>query len=196
VKSRRPAIFLGGLALLAGGAVLHSLKSRPGARVTEADLPAVVGGYRTLAADCFWLQTNLAWENGDAAKVRGLIDFTVTADPQAPYFWLNGARILAYDLPAWQRALDPQAPGAVQQRCRATAANEALVLLERGLKWHGRSAALHLEMANICLYALGDRQRAAEYYRRASEQADAPDYAVRICARLEAEEKAGMTLTR
>ena len=91
---------------------------------------------------------------------------------------------------------DDLAPLAVQAAWRAKGASEALLWLERGQRWHGQSAVLHLEMANICLYALGDRHRAAEYFRLASEQSDAPDFAARIYARLHEEEAAGMTLTR
>lgn len=187
---------LGGLVLLAGGAVLHPIKAGAKAHASERELPAAVGGYRTFAADCCWLKTNLAWETRDPEMVRRLIDFTVTADPRAPYFWLNGARILAYDFPAWQCAGEGGAPLIVQARWRMAGADEALRLLERGQRWHGKSAVLHLEMANICLYALGDRHRAAEFYRLASEQSDAPDYAARIYTRLHEEEIAGITLTR
>jgi len=187
---------VGGLALMAGGTALHQLKGDGSEPVQERDLPVMLGGYRTFTADCVWLHTNLAWEQKDPVRVRRLIDFAVRADPQAPYFWLNGARMLAYDLPVWRYELDRGAPLVVQESWRTTGANEALNLLARGQQWHGNSAALHLEMANICLYALGDRHRAAEYYRVASEQDDAPDYAARIYARLHAEETAGMPLTR
>lgn len=196
MKSSTRAVLFGGLVLLTGGVALHPIKGRCKPGVAERSRPVAEGGYRTFAADCFWLKTNLAWETRDPARVRRLIDFTVMADPQAPYFWLNGARILAYDFPAWQCAGEDKAPLALRARWRMLGADEALRLLERGQHWHGHSAALHLEMANICLYALGDRHRAAECYRVASEQSDAPDYAARIYTRLHEEEIAGMTLTR
>ncbi len=193
MKSRRNTVFIGGLVLLVGGAALHPVKDGVKPLVVEHASPAKAGGYRTLAADCLWLKTNLAWETKDPVRVRRLIDFTVLADPEAPYFWLNGARILAYDFPVWQCEQEYQAPLAVQNHWRVAGADEALRLLERGQQWHGKSAALYLEMANICLYALGDRHRAAECYRLASVQNDAPDYAARIYARLHEEELAGMS---
>lgn len=196
VKSKIIPGVLGGLALLLGGAGLHQLQGRALSGSEEDRGPAPVGGYRLLLADWFWLETNLAWESRDAARVRRLIDFTVRADPQTPYFWRNGARILAYDFPAWQCQGAPDAPRGVQAHWRERGAQEALQLLERGQAWHGESAVLHLEMANICLYALGDRQRAADHYRRAAALPDAPDYAGRISARLQGELAAGMTLTR
>ena len=182
--------------MLAGGAALQVIRNGVERNRGDPDLPIGAAGYRTFAADCLWLQTDLAWEAKEEAKVRRLVGFTVATDPRTIYFWLNGARILAYDFPAWRCQSDPQAPLAVQAGWRTAGANEALALLERGLKYHGDSAAFDLEMANICLYGLGDRHRAAAYYLRASGQPDAPDYAARIYARLHAEEIAGMTLTR
>ena len=196
MKSRYLDILCGALVLLAGGAILQLVFPRSEPPAHEKNLPALVGGYRTIAADCLWLETNLAWEIRNEARVRRLIDFTVKSDPHSPYFWLNGARILAYDFPAWRCQQERTAPLSVQAGWRERGADEALLLLERGQHWHGKSAALHLEMANICLYALGDHHRAAEYYRLASEQSDAPDYAARIYGRLHDEEIAGMTLTR
>lgn len=196
MKFRLTQLAVAGLSFLAGGAALHSMG---GAGVTpsrEREKPAVAGGYRTFVADCLWLETNLAWETRDAHRARQMIEFTVSADPQSPYFWLNGARMLAYDFPVWRCEDERQAPLAVQTSWRRNGASEALRLLDRGQRWHGHSAVLHLEMANICLYAMGDRRRAAEHYRRASEQADAPEFAARIYARLQAEENAEMTLTR
>ena len=196
MKFKRYAIWVGALALVAGGTMLQRLKNGAVAPTHERAKTGALGGYGMIAADYLWMETNLAWEIRDTAKVRRLINFTVQTDPLTPYFWQNGARMIAYDFPAWQCEAARLAPAAVHARWREAGADEALRLLERGLRWHGKSAVLHLEMANICLYALGDRHRAAEYYRRASEQSDAPDYAARIYTRLHDEENAGMPLTR
>lgn len=196
VKFRRSHILFVVLALLAAGAAWRPITSLAGTAKSAREKPSAVGGYGMIVADYLWLETNLAWEIRDVPKVRQLINFTVKSDPQTPYFWLNGARMMAYDFPAWQCEESSLAPLAVQANWRMRGADEALLLLERGQRWHGKSAVLHLEMANICLYGLGDRHRAAEYYRSAAEQSDAPDYAARIYARLHDEEIAGMTLTR
>ena len=189
MNSRLTRLIFGCLTLFAGGAALARLE--PGAPSTPAeDRPptALFGGCRMLVADWLWLETNLAWEARDATKVRQLIALTRKADPGSRYFCLNGARMLAYDLPAWRCQASPAAPRTVQAAWREAGANEALALLERGRAGQGDSAALYLEMANISLYALRDRPRATEFYRLAAEQADAPDYAARIFARLKAAE--------
>jgi hypothetical protein len=188
VNSRFPRWSVGLAALLLGGAVLDSVEPGGTTGATQGHGRTLAGGYGTLAADWLWLKTNLAWERRDAGATRRLIELTVAADPHSRYFWVNGARMLAYDLPSWRCANEPRAPRAMHRMWRDSAAREAIALLERGLAWHENSAALRIEMANISLYALGDRARAAKHYRLAAAQPDAPPYAARLCARLEGAE--------
>ena len=143
---------------------------------------AVLGGMRSVVAGGFWLQANLAWERRDAPATTALIDLTVAADERPLYFWLNGARMLAYDLPEWQ--LDATAPAAVRQRASAAGAQQALRFLERGRRWHGADPELDIEMGNIHLRRTGNLEAAARCYRRAAEQPGAPYYAARIHAEL------------
>ncbi len=177
-------LLLGAVAALLGGAALQSFEPHPAESSVRITGRAIAGGYAPLAADGFWLKANLAWERHDAAETRRLIGLAVAADPQTSYFWLNGARMLAYDLPVWRLEAERNVPVAVQQKWRQAAAAEALRWLTRGLAWHGNRAALQVEMANISLYGLGDPQLAAEYYARAAEQPDAPPYAARLAAQL------------
>jgi hypothetical protein len=177
---------LTGIVLLAfGGATLQTAKDRSPPEVADTPTPPI-GGFRTAAADWLWLENNLAWEARDAGRVRRLINLTVRTDPESRYFWLNSARMLAYDLPAWRARLEPNAPAAARARWRRDGAEEALRLLDRGLRWHGNSAALYLEKGSVCLYGLGDRTGAAECFRLAATQTDTPEFAKRIWHRLSA----------
>ncbi len=142
---------------------------------------AVLGGMRTVLAGGFWLRTNLAWERRDASATTALLHLTVAADERPLTFWLNGARMIAYDLPQWAPA---DAPVAVQQRNAGEQARTALAFLERGLRSHGPAAELYIEMANIHLHRLHDLENAARCYRLAAEQSGAPYYAARIHAEL------------
>lgn len=164
-------------ALLAPVAVsseqLASLSGRGG-------ILAVLGGMRAMVASGFWLRTNLAWERRDAAATTALIELTVAADERPLSFWLNGARMLANDMPEWRLA----GPAAVRQRVREEQAGLALRFLKKGLRWHGADAAIYIEMANIHLRRTGDLESAAGYYRLAAEQPEAPYYAARIHAEL------------
>ncbi len=143
---------------------------------------AVLGGLRSVVANGCWLQTNSAWEKRDPVATRALILLTVAADERPLYFWLNGARMLACDLPEWR--LTPSMPAAMRPRIDEEQAQQALQFLETGLRWHGPAPALYIEMANIHLRRRGDPQAAARYYRLAAEQPGAPYFAARIHAEL------------
>ena len=139
---------------------------------------AVLGGMRATVASGFWLQANLAWERRDSAATMAFVDLAVAADERPAYFWLNGARMLAYDLPEW--TLPEPVPAAIRQRVVAGHAQLALRFLEKGLRWHGPDAALYVEMGNINWRRICDLEGAARCYRLAAEQPGAPYYAARI----------------
>ena len=108
-------------------------------------------------------------------------------DPRPVYFWLNGARILAYDFPVWriQAAGGFDAVGATEQDavCRQQG-GVALRHLDAAMVFHPASADLWIERANIQLNRLKDLDGAAESYRRAWELPRAPYYAARMHAEL------------
>jgi hypothetical protein len=174
--------------LLAGAFVLRPLEQTLGTTRPNPDqlatlagrggTLAVLGGMRSAVAGGFWLKANLAWERRDAAGTFVLIGLTVAADERPLYFWLNGARILAYDLPEWR--FDGTEPAGVRQRVVADHAQQALRFLEQGQRWHGADAALFIEMGNIHLRRTGDLESAARCYRLAAEQPGAPYFAARI----------------
>jgi hypothetical protein len=138
---------------------------------------ALLGGMRAIVAGGFWLRTNLAWERRDAAAMVLWLELTVAADERPVYFWLNGARMLANDVPTW---LPAGAPTAVVRRAEEQQAQMALRFLDQGLLWHGPDAGLFMEMADIHLRRRGDRENAARCYRLAAEQPGAPFYAARL----------------
>lgn len=185
---RGPTVTL--VTLVAAGIFLRPLEKAVPSGLPAAQLKALGGGVRTLAvlgglrsvvAGGFWLRAHLAWERQDAVATDALLRLTVAADERPLYFWLNGARILAHDLPEW---LPPDAPRALRQRISGQQARRALQFLALGLDWHGPSAALYVEMANLYLHQLGDLENAARCYRLAAEQPGAPYYAARIHAEL------------
>ena len=179
--------------LLVGASLLPMLGSqlRP---VLSRDLPGIrlmgggswfvaAGGYRTILADWFWLEANKAWERQEADRTTNLIHLAATADPQCLYFWLNGARILCYDIPVWQTA-GHNPPAGVVVRWRKEAAGRALAFLDEAEHWHSRAPELAVEKGNIAWRALGDLEAAAQHYRRAAQLPGAPFYAGRIHAEL------------
>lgn len=189
MNSELRTVLLGATLLCGGGAGLAWLEpaSAPARGAGVEDVVSRLGGARVLAADWQWLQANLAWERRDEAAVRQRIGWAATCDPETAYFWINGARVLAYDLPAWRAERESAAPAAVLRQAKRAGAEEALRWLERGQRWHGGRAALEMEMGAIRLQALGDRAGAAEHFRRAAACADAPAAAARLARVLGAE---------
>ena len=179
--------------LFSGGWGLRHLERRlsdhPAARCAQwgellghGGIVAVLGGMRSVVASGFWLQTNLAWERRDVQATTLGLNLTVAADERSDYFWLNGARMLAYDLSEWR--LSPDVPWVVREKVQREQGNQALEFLRKGIQWHGANAAFYIEMGNIYLRRMDNLTAAAECYREAAEQPAAPYYAARIHANL------------
>jgi len=141
-------------------------------------LLGVLGGMRAVVAGGLWLRTNQAWEKQDAAETRALLQLTVATDDRPLYFWLNGARMLAYDIPVWG-AISGE-PDAVRRQAVRDGVKAAQAFLESGLGAHPRSPEILIEMANIQLRAGENPELAARLFRRAAEQPGAPYFAARI----------------
>ncbi len=190
-------VTVAGLAL--AGSALHGLEAPLWSRV-RARQPAlrldshwaaagqglllgVLGGFRTAAADLAWLRMAHAWEEQDGVATDAWLRCASILDPAVLGFWINGARILAYDVPEWRLAA-AGGPGAVPAAARARLyqgqARSALDRLAEAREFHRDSAALWIEQANLELNRLGDVRAAAASYRRAAEQPRAPYYAARL----------------
>ena len=150
--------------------------------IGHGGIVAVLGGMRSVVASGFWLQTNLAWEQRDVRATTLGLNLTVAADERSDYFWLNGARMLAYDLSEWR--VSPDAPRAVRVKVQREQGNQALEFLRKGIQWHGANANFYIEMGNVYLRRMDNLTAAAECYRWAAEQPAAPYYAARIYANL------------
>jgi len=123
------------------------------------------------------------WEKRDLPGTETLLHSVNAIDPRPVYFWLNGARILAYDFPAWRIAAaggyDAVAPG-VQARIIHEQALAGLRQIATAMTFHPQSPDLWVERANLELNRLGNLEAAAASYRRASELPGAPYYVARL----------------
>ncbi len=133
-----------------------------------------LGGLRPLGANVAWLQLQGTWQQREAAATAAWIRMATGLDPQSLYFWANGARILAYDMPVW---LDGGTGSARRRQAEA-----ALALLEMARPWQSENPHYWIERAGIELNAADDPAGAAESYRRAAELPGAPYYAGRLHA--------------
>lgn len=187
--------------VLAGTGALGSRIGREAWTVLKADVPVftsadieaaagegimvgLLGGFRAVTADFLWVRTNAVWEEQDLPGAQTLIRLVTTVDSRPLIFWVNGARMIGYDMPVWR--IDAAArggadvPAVVQTRIYHEQAMAALAVLERARSHHPGEPLLLIEMANLRQRKLGDLAGAAELYRRAAHMPGAPFYAARI----------------
>lgn len=147
----------------------------------------MLGGFRSIIADFLWIQTNTIWENQDRVKLDTMIRLVTTIDPRPDFFWINGARMIAYDVPNWRIKEEGgyfELPESRQQQIDQEQAEQAFTLLETARKFHPDKARLYLETGQIYMNRLKDNLKAAEWFLLASQKPDAPYYAARIYAEL------------
>ena len=162
---------------------LESLKDPLGQGVTVG----LLGGFRAIVADFFWIRTYAIWETYDLPKTLTSIQVVTVIDPRPLYFWLNGSRIIAYDMPNWRIEKAggyDLVPETVQRRFDEEQSARGTRYLEGALDYHPEHPLVVLEIGNIYLNRLKDVETAAGYYLRASKHPDAPYYAARIYAEL------------
>ncbi len=154
----------------------------------------VLGGFRTVIADFLFIELYVHWADKDWAKVEALAPVVNSVDPRSHFFWLNNARIVAYDLPVWRirqqnaefrrggsdRRLTPEEEFAIMRE----QAYKGIEILERGLLYHPNDARLLQDIASTHLNKLGDTETAAEYYLKAWRGKGARFFHARLHAQL------------
>lgn len=147
----------------------------------------LLGGFRSIIADFLWIQANTVWERRERAKLDSLLRLVTTLDPRPDFFWINAARMIAYDVPHW-RIREEGGYNAVselrQREIDLEQAEQAFEYIERALTFHPENPRLYLEIGQIYLNRLDDPVQAAPWFLLASEKAGAPYYAARIYAEL------------
>lgn len=160
---------------------LEALEAAMGQGITLG----LLGGFRALVANGLWLSANAAWMDSDRTRTQTYIGLTTTVDPRPLFFWINGSRIIGYDIPHWRieaRGGEEQVPQTVQDQFVTEQAQDGIRLLTRGLDFHPNDPLLLIEIANLHDRRLKDLKTATEFYRIASEQPRAPAYAARVYA--------------
>ena len=147
----------------------------------------VLGGFRAVMADFLWIRTNTIWERRDRVKLDAMVRLVTTLDPRPDFFWINGARMIAYDVPNWRIREEGGYAEVSEYRQLAIdleQAQQAFVMLARAREFHPENAKLYLETGQIYLNRLKDNVNAAQWFLSASQQPDAPYYAARIYGEL------------
>ncbi len=135
-------------------------------------------GARRLAAGAYWVHANAAWERRDADATREGIARAVALDPANLHYWLNGARMVAHDLPRWRlEETDPDAPSAFRTRILEDGAQEALTFLQRAAPSGIDSPWLQIEAGAIHWSVRGDYEAAFQCFQWAARHPQAPSRA-------------------
>ncbi|MEO0510735.1 MAG: hypothetical protein AAF065_12860 [Verrucomicrobiota bacterium] len=147
----------------------------------------MLGGFRAIMADFLWIRANTIWERRDRVKLDPMVRLVTTLDPRPDFFWINSARMIAYDVPNW-RIHEEGGPAAVpewrQDEIDLEQARQAFEHISRALDFHPDNPQLYLEIGQIYLNRLDDPVQAAPWFLRASEIPGAPRFAARIYAEL------------
>ncbi|MGE9294458.1 MAG: tetratricopeptide repeat protein [Puniceicoccales bacterium] len=147
----------------------------------------LLGGFRTIIADMVFIRANVYWEKKDRAKTEALINLTTSIDPRPMFFWVNGARIMAYDIPIWRireaGGLDT-VPKSIQTQIYQEQAQRGLDLMDKAAEYFPGNHKIPLEKAQIYNNKLNDKEKAAEYFLKAYETEGGPYFAARIHAEL------------
>lgn len=150
-------------------------------------LVGIFGGFRSMIANLLWIRGQGYWQDRDLPAMQSLINLVVAVDPRPTFFWLNGARILAYDMPHWRiRQLGGarDVPEIVQEQIREEQNLMGIAFLHRAMAYHPKRPEYPLEIGLILSRRMDRLEEGAEYYRQASKLPGAPAFAARIHAEL------------
>lgn len=167
----------------AGGATVAAARTSAGSGESKQSAAAsglaiaMLGGFRELTADLLWVQAYRDWTRHDADALARRLAWVGRIDPESLAFWLNGARMLAYDVTAWRGGRDP---AGASTEVQTEQAQLALAHLHRGQAWHGDRAAIWVEEAMVRLRLCHDPEGALRAFEQADRCPDAPYFVGRL----------------
>ena len=148
---------------------------------------AILGGYRSVAANLVWLSMNQNWEQRDLAETLGKLVFVTSIDPRPELFWLNGSRIIANDMPTWVIGIDNTDLHIESAEVRAISsqyANRALGFLEGSRVYHEQNPLIYIEEAMILWRKANDLEGAVGRFEQAIRAESPPFYVYRVYGEL------------
>jgi tetratricopeptide (TPR) repeat protein len=151
VRSKQPAL------------KLDSLQGALGQGVTVG----LLGGFRAIVADFFWIKTNSVWEDNDLPGTQTFVKLVTAIDPRPLYFWQNGSRMIAYDMPNWRIVKEggyDAVPAARQRRIDEEQSAVALKYLNEAIGYHPDNPDAPYYAARIYAELLKRMGRNAEAY--------------------------------
>lgn len=148
---------------------------------------AVLGGYRNVAANLVWISMYGEWQYRREAVVLEKMELAVSLNSDSTYFWIDGSRIIANDMPVWQVGDDQMEslfndPEGIEVRKQY--GEQALAFLNSAPEPVGSRIPILLEKGTICWQRLSDLDRALGYFHAAVLNPEAPYFVSRVYAEL------------
>lgn len=173
----------GAVARAESGESLASLADGLGQGITFAAL----GGYRTIAANFVWISMYGDWRYRLKGEVLEKMQLAVSLNPDSVYFWVDGSRIIANDMPVWQVGDDLMESLFESEEgiaIRKAYGEQALAFLEQAPRAVAQRVPVLVEKASICWQRLADLDRALVYFKQAVEKEDVPNHICRVYAEI------------
>ncbi len=130
-------------------------------------------GLRRVAAGWSWVQARRAWEAENPRVFRQSLLAAVGWRPEHRTYWIEGARILAFDVPQWRGG------GSAERR---RGAEEALRFLAEAERLHPMAFEIPWEIGWLRGWVLADLEGADRALARAAALAPFPRPVVRLRA--------------
>lgn len=176
-------------ALVAAGGLNAALRDRDVAAADSANVeaPAVAaeqafGGLRRLAAGLIWVGVYSDWHRRDRAAMTAGMEWAVQLDPGVMLYWLDGARMMAYDVPAWHRGSIRSADEL--KSLRREQLERSMNWLDRAWAEHPQRAAIPIEKAVQQWSVARDAAAAERALAAAQGCGDAPYFVARVRAEM------------
>jgi tetratricopeptide (TPR) repeat protein len=141
---------------------------------------ALLGNFRQLGADLMWVKAYHDWSKKDLRTLRKTLGRVATLNPYATRFWLNGARMLAYDATAWRMARDDSLDERAVQGIKREQLAEALDYLTRGKRMLPDRWELEVEAAVLKLNLGADAEGALSIFESLENRSGLPFYVGRV----------------
>ncbi len=127
------------------------------------------------------------WRYRLKTEVLKKMKLAVSLNPDSAYFWIDGSRIIANDMPVWQVGddfMDSLFETEEGIAVRKEYGEQALAFLENAPAGVSRQIPVLVEKAVICWQRLEDLDRALVYFKEAVEQEAVPNYVCRVYAEI------------
>ncbi len=163
------------------GGTPTSLKMRD--QVGQGMAIALLAGFRGIVADFLWIQCHTYWEQKEWLRQYRNMELVTTLQPQSSLFWDLASWHMAWNI-SYAVRIDPDnhtvAEGLKRERDWILKGKE---FLERGIDNIPTDYDLYFKLGWLYWQKLQDDCEAADYFYRACQFPETPDYIRRLYAR-------------